>query len=58
MAVKVDSEACIGCGACVSFCPDVFEMNDEGKAEVKAQKCDSCDIADSVSVCPVGAITV
>ena len=58
MTVKVDAEKCIGCGACVSFCPDVFEMNDEGKAVVKAQKSDSCDIEDSPSVCPVGAITV
>ncbi|NOR85715.1 ferredoxin [archaeon] len=58
MTVKVDAEKCIGCGACVSFCPDVFEMNDEGKAVVKAQKSDSCDIKDSPSICPVGAITV
>ena len=30
--VKVN-ENCIGCGACTAVCPDVFDLNDEGKAE-------------------------
>ncbi|MCK5474885.1 MAG: ferredoxin [Candidatus Aenigmarchaeota archaeon] len=58
MALKIDAEKCIGCGACVSFCSDCFEMNDGGKAEVIAQKCDSCDLNDSPGICPVQAITV
>lgn len=33
--IKVDRDACIGCGACQAICPDVFELNDEGFAEVK-----------------------
>ena len=33
MKFKVDQEECIGCGACTSTCPDVFEMPDD-KAQV------------------------
>jgi len=29
----VDKDSCIGCGLCEGLCPDVFKMNDEGKAE-------------------------
>jgi ferredoxin len=34
MKVIVDEELCIGCGVCVSLCPEVFEMGDDGKAKV------------------------
>ena len=30
MKVKVNRDACIGCGACAAICPDVFEIDDEG----------------------------
>jgi len=26
---------CIGCGACASFCPDYWEMSEDGKASLK-----------------------
>lgn len=57
MSVKVDQEKCMGCGACVSICPDVFEMNEEGKAQVKSEENMECakQAADS---CPADAITV
>ena len=38
MKVKVNKDACIGCGACASICPDVFELNDEGLSEVKVEE--------------------
>ena len=50
--MKVDTEKCIGCGACVSLCPDVFDMKD-GKAKVMSDQ--DCD--ESTSACPVGAIS-
>ena len=53
--IKVDEEKCIGCGLCVSICPQVFEMNDEMKAKVKAQKKIPC-VEDAISSCPVEAI--
>lgn len=28
----VDKDTCIGCGLCVGICPEVFKMDDDGKA--------------------------
>lgn len=36
MAVYIDRERCVGCGACVTNCPmDVIRMDSEKKAEVR-----------------------
>lgn len=34
MKAYVDKDACISCGLCPSICPEVFEMQDDGKAGV------------------------
>ena len=34
MKVKVNRDACIGCGACAAICPYVFEIDDEGLSKV------------------------
>ncbi|MCK5449452.1 ferredoxin [Candidatus Pacearchaeota archaeon] len=56
--IDVDKEKCIGCGACVSICPDSFEMKDgkafATKAEVEKLTCEK----DAESGCPVDAIKV
>ncbi|HTY44054.1 MAG TPA: ferredoxin [Patescibacteria group bacterium] len=54
--VKVDKEKCIGCGLCSSLCPEVFEMQKDGKAGVKAQKKLPC-VKDAIESCPVNAIS-
>ena len=54
--VKIDKEKCIGCGLCASVCGEVFEMADNGKARVKAQKNASC-IKEAIDSCPVDAIS-
>ncbi len=61
MKVKVNQEACIGCGACTSVADDLFEINDEGLstakvAEVPADKEQAAK--DAAETCPTGAITV
>ena len=32
--VWIDRELCVGDAVCVSFCPEVFQLDDEGKAVV------------------------
>ena len=61
MKVKVNKDACIGCGACASICPDVFKLNDEGlseavKEEVKEEEQD--EVRDAADSCPTGAIEI
>ncbi|MBT4257590.1 ferredoxin [archaeon] len=56
MAIKVNKKTCIGCGACVQTCPEVFEMEDSGKAKVKAQKDLPC-VKSAIEECPVDAIS-
>ncbi|MCD6523202.1 MAG: ferredoxin [Candidatus Diapherotrites archaeon] len=54
--VEVDQNLCIGCGACVAICPQVFEMRN-GKSHVKDPNgCDKCDCKAAASSCPVQAI--
>ena len=34
MKAKVNKDLCIGCGACAAIVPDVFQIGDDGLAEV------------------------
>lgn len=53
------NENCIGCGACIAICPEVFQLNEEGFAMTV---CD--DVLDeyketakeAAQACPVNAI--
>jgi ferredoxin len=58
MNLKVDKEKCIACGLCASICEEVFELDDEGKAQVKedASEKASC-IDEAIDSCPVDAIS-
>lgn len=58
--VKIDKKKCIGCGACASTCPAVFEMGDDGKAQVKKGadlKKNAKGISEAAKNCPVEAIS-
>ena len=55
--VVVDDDLCIGCGACISACPEKFAFNDDGKSVVIEGTCD-CDLEEIALDCPVQAITV
>lgn len=72
--VVVDREACIGCGAAPSICPQVFELEeDSGRNKVSSEYSVSVDSKESIGEvpdelyeciklaqesCPVNAITV
>lgn len=57
MAISVDQNTCIGCGACVALCPKSFEMNDAGKSEVISEDDFECARNAAMS-CPVQAILI
>ena len=54
--VSVNKEKCIGCGLCAQVCEEVFEMGDDNKAKVKAQKNIPC-IKEAIEQCPVDEIS-
>lgn len=59
MKVKVNKEACIGCGACAAICPDVFEIDDEGLSTAKTEEVSEElqeDATEAVESCPTAAI--
>jgi len=57
--MKINQEKCIGCGLCVSLCPEVFELGEDGKAKIK-EKTDLEKSKESIKEakegCPVSAI--
>ena len=56
MAIKVDTEKCIGCGACTGTCPvEALEMKD-GKASYKGDGCIECGAC--AGGCPVEALSL
>ncbi|MCD6477703.1 MAG: ferredoxin [Candidatus Aenigmarchaeota archaeon] len=58
MKVSVDKETCIGCGVCVSLCPDVFEIGDDGKSHVKVKETNNKCVIEARDSCPTGSIKV
>ena len=61
MKVKVNQDACIGCGACAAICSEVFELNDEGLSKAKTEDVkeeNKDEVRDAADSCPTGAILV
>jgi len=60
MKVKIDAEACTGCGLCEDSVPDIFSMGDDVaevlKVDVPSELED--DVKDAVDNCPVEAIII
>lgn len=61
MKVKVNKDACIGCGACCAICDAIFEIGDEGLSIVKKEEVEEDEkqaVRDAADACPTGAIEV
>ncbi|MFA6624920.1 MAG: ferredoxin [Bacilli bacterium] len=62
MAVKVNvnKDLCIGCGACTGICPNVFAIEDDGKAGVIGAVApeDEGSAEEAAQSCPVSAIEI
>lgn len=62
MKAVVDQDTCTGCELCPATCPEVFEMNSDGKAEARGDGTIPPGVEDSAKEaaenCPVEAITV
>lgn len=58
MRAYVEQDTCIGCGLCIGTVPDVFRMNDDGKAEgyQEATPENESMVQDAIDSCPVSAI--
>ncbi len=60
MKVKVNRDNCIGCGACESICPEVFQLDDDGLSTVvwdESKKIDETSVQEAVESCPTSAIS-
>lgn len=58
MRANVDQNLCIGCGLCAGMVSDVFQMNDDGKAESYQDATPQNEnmVQDAINSCPVSAI--
>lgn len=56
--VSVDTATCVGCGLCEQSCPEVFRVEGDGIAHVRAQSCSMHNLAEVAEQCPVTAIKV
>lgn len=61
MKAAIDRDGCISCGLCPDTCPEVFRMDDDGKAEVYVDEVpkEAEDSAqEAAEGCPVSVISV
>ena len=57
--IKIDKEKCIGCGTCVSLAPEVFELSNDLKAQVKKDaNIKNIDLKMIKDSCPTEAIEI
>jgi len=61
MKASIDRSGCIACGLCPSICPEVFQMADDGLAEVITETVPSKaegTAEEARESCPVSVINV
>ena len=57
MKVKIE-EGCIACGACESFCPDVFKVEEVASGNEASVSGNEDCIKEAADACPVSVILV
>ena len=61
MKAYVDKDTCIGCGLCPGVCPEIFQMEDDGKAVASPDEMAENLVSSAKEAedqCPVSAISV
>ncbi len=58
--ISVNKSLCVGCGACVAICDEVFAFDDNGLSEVKTPEVENEteSIRESIDNCPTNAIVI
>jgi len=56
--IEQDIDACIGCGACTSVCPDNWEMKGDKSHPKETQLDDISCNQEAADVCPVQCIKI
>ncbi len=60
MKAKVDPDICIGCGLCVTTCPEVYKMEDDKAVVIVSAVPKTAEemCKKAADECPVTAITI
>lgn len=58
MKLVIDHSLCAGFGDCATAAPHLFELDQQGKAMLVAERTDDPAALDAVAACPMGAISV
>jgi len=61
MKAKIDRDGCIGCELCTTICPAVFQMADDGLAQVIVDEVPESEEDKAIEAqesCPVSVIKV
>jgi ferredoxin len=61
MKILIDSDLCIGSGACEDIRPDIFEIGDDGIVRLLKEDfidADRQDLEEAVCLCPTQALRI
>jgi ferredoxin len=56
--IVIDQSLCSGFGECADLAPDVFELEQSGRAFVRVGSSNDPAVLDAAAACPMGAITI